>query len=242
MGEIVYVPVGRLAEGVTAPFALVRGPVLAAQNRTLTVDLPFGIGAVHIASSAVHRDVGVCVIRIGDLETEDTLLNPIAKSVLQYLRLLVPDDQVKYVALRTTDELYSVYESVAPSFTHIVLVGHGADGNLLFSCGQREAGSQLGSSLSALHDQPRMFMSLCCNTGRADFAKVFSQSPCCGALVAPFGALHGAVASQFLQTFFGYHFLEGRTFRVAFKNARRNVPGGATFRIWQNGDFEGRPA
>jgi hypothetical protein len=87
-----------------------------------------------------------------------------------------------------------------------------------------------------------MFMSLCCNTGRADFAKVFSQSPCCGALVAPFGALHGAVASQFLQTFFGYHFLEGRTFRVAFKNARRNVPGGATFRIWQNGDFEGRPA
>lgn len=242
VGEQVYVPVARIDAKPNTPFALVRGPVQAVMGRSVVVSLPYGIGQVTVASSLIHKDVGVCVLRIGDMETEDSLLNPIAKSVLQYLRLLVPDDQVTYVALRTREELYALYAALAPSFTHFVIVGHGADGDLILSCGQRESGTDLAANFFSRCAQPRKFISLCCNTGRAEFAKSFSQSACCEALVAPFGTLHGAVATQFLQTFFGYHFLEGRTFRTAFKNARIHVSGGATFRIWTDGEFEGRPA
>lgn len=239
VGHEVYVPVERVAEGSRAPFAMVRGPVEAVAKRTLTVALPFGIGSVPVASSAVHLEVGVCVIRVGDMDTEDTLLDPVAKSVVQYLRLLVPDDQLKYVALRTTAELYQVYRNVAPAFTHIVFVGHGDGARLVFSCGQKVLGTDLAASLHGVYPKKRKFLSLCCDTGKHAFAKGFSESPCCESIIAPYGKLHGAVASQFLQTLFGYHFLEGRTLKVAFKRTRSTVPGGAAFRIWQNGKFEG---
>ncbi len=167
VGEQVYVPVARIDAEPNTPFALVRGSVVETLDRSVVVDLPYGIGQVTVASSLIHKDVGVCVLRIGDMETEDTLLNPIAKSVLQYLRLLVPDDQVNYIPLRTTQELYALYELLAPSFTHFVIIGHGADGNLIFSCGQRESGADIAANFLARYPQPRKFISLCCHTGKS---------------------------------------------------------------------------
>lgn len=240
VGDEVYVPVERIKCGESVPFALVKGTVTSRQNRTVRVDLPYGIGEVKVASSALHKDVGVCVIRVGDMKTEHTLLDPIGKSVLHFLRLLVPDDQLKYVALRTPEELYAVYEETAPSFTHYVFIGHGSTGELIFSCERREGSEDLSQSLEQKYGSQRVFISLCCHTGEAKFGKSFSKNGCCQALIAPFGPLHGAVASQFLQTFFGYHFLEGKSLKIAFKRARENVPGGAVFRLWKNGVFEGR--
>jgi hypothetical protein len=239
-GDYVYVPVARVAKEANAPFAMARGIVVGQSNRTLTVDLPAGIGRVEIASSAVHSAVGVCIIRIGDFETEETLLDPIGKSVLQYFRLLIPDDQLRYLTIRTKEELYAIYSEVAATHSHIVLAGHGSNGALHFCNGQSETGDELARNLGEQFAEPRLFVCLCCHAGGAKFAKSFSRGSCCNALIAPFGALHGAVSSQFVQTLFCHHFLEGKTFKVAFKKARKSVPGGTTFRIWQNGKFEGR--
>lgn len=222
------------------PHALVKGAVTAVNNRTLTVDLPYGIGSVDIASSAVHLDVGICLIRIGDFDTEATLLDPLAKSILQYLRLLIPDDQIRQFSVRTKEEFLQIYEREAPGHSHFVIVGHGTADSLLFAMGGRAKAQDLADELAEHCTVPSTFINLCCETGKAGFGKKFSESDICKELIAPLGSLHGAVASQFLQTLFGYHFLEGRTLKVAFKNSREQVPGGAAFRLWRDGKFEGK--
>lgn len=236
----IYVPVERISSASQVPHALVKGKVIAIDKRTLTVDLPYGIGTVNVASSAVHVDVAVCLIRIGDFDTEATLLDPLAKSILQYLRLLIPDDQLKQFSVRTKEEFFQVYSRTAPSHSHFVIVGHGTEDSLLFAMKDKVKGEDLARQLELRCSDARTFINLCCETGKAGFSKKFSQSPICRVLISPLGSLHGAVASQFLQTLFGYHFLEGRTLKVAFNKAREQVPGGAAFRIWRNGGFEGK--
>ena len=71
-------------------------------------------------------------------------------------------------------------------------------------------GGNVNSDDLALHttvQPPRQwsFLSLCCQTGYAEFAKRFSAAPCCREIIAPFHSVHGAVASQFAQSFFAYH-------------------------------------
>jgi hypothetical protein len=89
IGDTVYVPRERLQTTIQTPYSLIRGQVTALpKNRTVTVDCHNGIGPQNIASSAAHKDVGVCVIRVGDYQTETTLLNPLTKSLVHFLRLL----------------------------------------------------------------------------------------------------------------------------------------------------------
>lgn len=240
IGTQVYVPVERIAPKSEVPHALLRGGVTAVNNRTLTVDLPYGIGSVNIASSAVHLDVGICLIRVGDFDTEATLLDPLAKSVLQYLRLLIPDDQLRQFSVRTKEEFLQIYEREAPGHSHFVIVGHGTSDSLLFAMGGRAKAQNFADELSERCTTPSTFINLCCETGKAGFGKKFSESDICKELIAPLGSLHGAVASQFLQTLLGYHFLEGRTLKVAFNKSREQVPGGAAFRLWRDGKFEGK--
>jgi hypothetical protein len=82
---------------------------------------------------------------------------------------------------------------------------------------------------------PRTFISLCCATGRADFARAFSRSGVCAELIAPYGEAHGAIAATFTHAYFTHHFLQGRTQKRAFNLTRRGISGGAIFRFWQDG-------
>ncbi|PND54337.1 hypothetical protein CRM90_28405 [Mycobacterium sp. ENV421] len=50
-------------------------------------------------------NLGFVLVRIGDFLTEATLLDPLAKSVLQYLRLMLPDDLITFLKVRTLNEL-----------------------------------------------------------------------------------------------------------------------------------------
>jgi hypothetical protein len=43
------------------------------------------------------------------------------------------------------------------------------------------------------------------------------------------------VASQFTQSYFAYHFLEGESPKVAFRHARDSTPGAVGFRLWRQG-------
>jgi hypothetical protein len=60
-------------------------------GRSIIVDDGRG-DTVKISTRTAHsRSLGFLVLRVGDLITEATLLDPLAKSVLQYLRLLISD-------------------------------------------------------------------------------------------------------------------------------------------------------
>ena len=89
--------------------------------------------------------------------------------------------------------------------------------------------------LSSAGASPKTIISLCCETGRNPFASEFSALPFCDALIAPFHAVHGAVASQFFQSFLGLHLLKAESTTVAFKHANAAIPGRENFRLWRNG-------
>lgn len=241
VGNAVYVPCAAFPELADRDTALYRTEVVAVQNRSVRVRLPSGAHSELIGSSRVHRDVGVLVIEVGDFTTEAALLDPLAKSVLQFLRLLIPDDQVRSVKVRSRSELRKFWEMNQGAYSHVVLIGHGGKDLLGFAVDGDVSVADVIQSFEILNAQPKTFVSLACKTGYVSFGGKFSRSVICKEFIAPFHSVHGAIASQFCQTFFTSHFLEGKSAKVAFNHARINVPGGVSFRLWSNGNMQLEP-
>jgi hypothetical protein len=237
VGDQVLVPAARLAQPDQAPYALVARRVTALRDRSVQVDDGAG-GSVVIASRLVHpSSLGFSIIRIGDLTSEPTLLDPLAKSVLQFLRLLVPDNDLRSVSLRTLAELDAHWLSYHGSTSHVILIAHGCATSVTFVGDGAVSGGDLAERLRALAPQsrPKTFISLACATGRVDFARPFSQNAICRDLLAPFQSVHGAAASQYCQTLLTEHLLGGREIPYAHARAVKGVASGGRFRRWRDG-------
>jgi hypothetical protein len=240
VNDTAYVPVQRVTDQNPAPYSIIKGTVMEVpeNSKSIKIDLPYGLGVKTVAASAAHKDVGILILRIGDFQTERTLLDPLATSIHEYCRLLVPDDQLKSIDLRTWDEMQWVIQQHHAAYSHWILVGHGGPGTLLFANGHALPAADLRAHMEQEAVEGKFVVSLCCHTGDRHFAKILSESNSCRAIVAPIGAIHGASACQFTQSFFGYHFLEGKTLTVAFKQTRKRTPGAAVLRLWMGGKLE----
>ena len=159
-----------------------------------------------------------------------------------YLRLLVGDDYFRSAYLRTLAEFTQFWRMNRPGTTHLVLVGHGRRDAIRFlgedapAFANWMAGANFAELLGAHEPGPKInVLSLCCETGYADFSKVVSQGAAIRTCAGPMRDLHGAVASQFAQTVFAEHLLEGRTWPTSFRLARGAAPGIGNFRLWRDG-------
>ena len=238
-GDHVLVPAGRLAEPDQQPYALMPRKVLAQSGRSVRVDDGAG-GTVEIASRLVHpSSLGFLVLRIGDFGTEVALLDPLAKSVLHFLRLLIPDSDLRAIELRTLARLDVHWAAHYGATSHVILIGHGSSSNIRFVGDGPVSGTDLALRLHvhAPNSQPKTFISLACLTGRAAFAKGFSLSPICRDLIAPFRSVHGAAASQFCQTLLTDHLLGGVEIPYAYAHSAGAVVEGGRFRRWRDGSM-----
>jgi hypothetical protein len=78
-------------------------------------------------------------------------------------------------------------------------------------------------------------INLACQAGKALLGKPLSMLKVCDSYIGAFHSVHGAIASQFLQSFLIHHLLQGETTTVAFRHARARVSGGTSFRLWRDG-------
>jgi hypothetical protein len=219
----------------TQPFALMERKVEAVVARSIVVDDGSG-GTVKVSTRTAHsRSLGFLVLRVGDLSTEATLLDPLAKSVLQYLRLLISDSEVRMLHVRTEAEVRAFMIADGAVFSHVILIGHGTPASLL-AMGAKLSGAEVGSMLDA--GDPKVVISLACSTGMTAFARELSKSKSVRELVAPFREAHGAAASLFLQTLLHKHLLMGHEFRTAFRLANDGLEG-THFRHWRGGVLQG---
>ena len=237
VGDRVYVPCMLVPQLIDQGTALYRTKVASRAGNSACVELPGGATSQPIGVSRLHSDVGILIINIGDFLSETSLLDPLSKSVLQFCRLLVPDDQVASVKVRSVAELRAYWLKNHRAYTHIVLIGHGDKDGLGFGVDGDVDMDGLESLFKYRGAKPKSFISLCCKTGYADFGKTFSSFAVCKTFAAPFNSVHGATASQFCQTMLTWSLLEGRTTTVAFKSARSSVPGAVSFRLWKNGEL-----
>lgn len=238
VGDTVYVPTSVLNGAVSRDQSFYRATVVAAQDRSVTVNLPDGTVSAPIATSRIHKTLGIAVVAIGDFQTEEALLTPLSKSVLQFCRLLVDDSSVVLVRIRAIGELGEWWDKNHLAYSHVVFIGHGASDGIVFGVGGLRKAISFERRV-AIHGGPkRVFISLCCETGRKPFASEFSSLQICSNWIAPFQSVHGAVASQFCQTFLTWHILQGKSVRIAFNKAAQSVPGNESFRLWRSGNLE----
>ncbi|QEA28988.1 hypothetical protein FGL91_10715 [Microbacterium sp. CBA3102] len=239
-GDIVFVPARVLPNPDREPFALKDVTVTGQVKRKIQIDRQDGHGNdIIVASRLVHGpNLGITVLEIGDLSTEDHTLDPLAKSVLHYLRLLVRPENIRLLKIRTVSELQHLWSKYEPATSHVVFIGHGSEDSIRFlDRSDPVTGSELAKLMldAAPSTDAKLFLSLSCLTGRAPFAKPFSKSPVCRDYIAPFQSVHSAAASLYSQSFFAHHLLSGEEVRPAHAKARSAVGAGVSFRRWRNG-------
>jgi hypothetical protein len=238
VGQKVWIPASRIGVGGIVPSALVERTVLQKSKRSITVDTINGKSET-ISTKLVHAHAGIAIIRIGDLASEATLLDPLAKSVLQFCRLLMPDDFVRLYSVRTEQEIDAIWNRDSNGYRHVILVGHGGEAGIkLFAKDDWLSHDRLREILFECSSIPKIVISLCCSTGKTAFAKRFSSHEMCEAFIAPFRSVHGADASRFTQEFLAYALLDGATTITAFKKAEKSIGPGRDFCFWQNGHTE----
>ena len=225
IGDTVYVPISQIKK-YTGPTSssLVRGEIVSVATATVTVKI-YGKCYESVSKKHCHRDICVLLLTIGDFKTEGDLLDPLRKSALSYFRLLLSDNQIMTVKIRTLEELRIYWEKNNSAITHVVIIGHGDRGGILFADKSQNSNykiidaNEFMSQFESNNIAPKTFINLSCYSGVKKFGSPASSFDFCESLICPYSVVHGAIASQFLQTFFAFHLLEGNSVSVAFKNA-----------------------
>ena len=223
IGSEVWVPTSRLTQAESNPrfgypFALKCVEVRDVEDQSVIVD--GRDGPVKIAFRLAHPDpFGLLLIKIGDFTTEQTLLDPLAKSVLQFLRLLVSDDCLRYISVRSEDEIREFMAVQGNAFSLCVIVAHGKnDGSGIILPGDKSLPVKhletcFAPSISSV-------VSLACHTGKVAFGSVISAGDSSRDFVGPLSSIHAVSASLFAQSLMNRHLLEGREFSAAVRAAR----------------------
>lgn len=238
VGETVYIPKKRLGIASDEGSALKDCTVVAVEDRSISVDVNDGDGnALRVAASAAHRNINVLVLRLGDFVTEASFLDPLTKSILQYLRVLLTDGFVTRIEVRSLEELRLFWRNNHGTYSHVVLVGHGEPDGFTFAVNDLVRSEDFVAAFDVPGAAPKVFLSLACQTGKGRMAKLFSANRICAGYLGPYESVHGADASLFVQTFLNKHFLDGVTLRVATKQTY-DALSRCVFRLWQNGRLE----
>lgn len=232
VGDRIFVPASML-DVDDLPSSFVEANVEEVGGRSVRISFR---GEDHwIASSRCQRNIGLLIICIGDLETEPTLLDPLSKSVTQFCRLLASDDYVRFYKIRSVAELTAIWAREHAAYSHVVLIGHGNGTGVKFAADGWQTVAQLEPVLDIAGASAKYFINLACQAGQAPIGRPFSSLGVCQAYIGAFHSVHGAIASQFLQSFLIHHLLQGETSKVAFRHARSRVSGGTSFRLWRYG-------
>ncbi|MCS5523973.1 hypothetical protein NY551_14620 [Curtobacterium flaccumfaciens pv. oortii] len=239
-GDRVFFPSRLLPSPDQQPHALTEAKVTATLERSIRVDRQNEDGEdLTVATRLVHgENLGITIFEIGDLETETSTLDPLTKSVLQYLRLLSEDGLLRKFKIRTTSELSRIWATYEVATSHVILIGHGSSDSIHFVDEEDPVtGKQFARLLekAAKTTKPKTFISLSCQTGRHSFASAFSKSDVCRDYMAPFQSVHSAAASLYAQSFFSHHLLSGEGITASHRKARQAVGDGVSFRRWRDG-------
>lgn len=234
-GDMVYLPRNRIGLKQDGMSSFYRSRVVQVDRCKITVSMPDGAESDWVATSFAKARIKAAVITFGDFGSEPYTFDPLAKNILHHLRLVLGPDEAVGVKVRSVKELEIFWKKEQPEISHAIFVGHGDGKNVLFGVDSWVSGSDLAATLKVRGAPKKHFLSLCCESGKAGFAKPFSEAAICEDLVAPFHTVHAAIASQFYATYISSQYLGGTTSKVAYNTASGAVVDGTRFRFWDDG-------
>ncbi|KIE86988.1 hypothetical protein SD67_00025 [Acinetobacter pittii] len=234
INDTVHIPAISVGLDSQYPFAMVSGKVLSKTNSKVNVQIDLNGGfCKDISLSLARKKLGILIIQIGDMETEETLLNPLRKSILQFTRLLLSDDYIRCISIRTLEEFKFFWEKEQALMSHIVLIGHGSANSIRFGGNDIKVKEIKKIMSGTTVGEAKQIISLCCKTGGAWFGKVISGQVFSEIFIGPSGSVHAANASQFYQSYMTYNLLSGYNTEVAYDYARVSNPGVSEFNLWR---------
>lgn len=235
LGQSVHIPSSKLGLSDDYPFSMVSTTVREVSGRSVKVDLRDGNLSEDIPLSLVRKKLGLLILEIGDYKTEETLLTPLKKSILQFTRLLLSDDYIKNYTIRTTEEFKHIWGTVHSVTSHLILVGHGDANSILFGEKTAVRASEFIDLLKTEQNvgEAKQVISLCCKTGSKTFGGAVSGDPNVESFIGPTSSVHGANASQFCQSYLAYLFLLGYKSSTAYEYAKASNPGASDFSFWR---------
>lgn len=239
VNDRVYIPISIDERLSRYPYALYETTVIEknADGRSVKVNLPNAEVSDWIGTSKVRRNSGILIFNIGDFETETGLLDPLSKSILQFCRLLLNDQFVRIIKIRSIDELEWFWNKENQAYRYVILIGHGRKDALKFAVNDWVGTEDIFALLDDKTSTEKIFVSLCCESGYRDFAGKLSRLDYCEHFIAPLHELNGAVASQYCQSFLNQHLLHGHTVPVAHDKAVESLFNSNLFRVWRKGEL-----
>lgn len=237
-GDRVYVPRSRIGLEQDGFSSFHYTSVVDKGHSKIKVDLPGGATSNWISISFAKKKIKTLVVAMGDYKSELLLIDPLYKTILHHLRLLLSDDEALGIKVRSLSELMKFWKEEQAEVSHVVFIGHGRGDAVYFGVDEWVSAIDLGDALRVWGAPKKHFLSLCCQTGQANFSKSFSKTTICEDIAAPFHSVHGAIASQFAQTYFLSMYLGGRTSKVAFNHAEQAIVDSTSFRFWDNGKLK----
>jgi hypothetical protein len=208
---------------------------------------------VPVSSRRMRRYAKILIFRIGDWETEQLMLNPLAESLKAQLSLLVPPNEIDVEYIRTLDELadaLSVHGGGAKPLAarqsspwgYAIFVGHGRTAtNPGIRFGRRwHSPTSVAGAIKNLGPGGRsfsdaVFVSLCCETGEPGFADTFSDA-LNTTFVGPGAIVHSFEAAGLVHRLFYELFLSGATFAQALRRTHTATADYKThLRCWLDG-------
>jgi hypothetical protein len=212
---------------------------------------------IEVSSRRFRRYTKILIVRIGDWETEQLTLNPLADSLKAQLSLLLPPGFVDVEYIRTLDELKGALklhgggkstEGKTP-WGYAVLVGHGRSGG---NAGMNFGGTwctplAIAGAIGGLGPGRKSFseakiISVCCHTGDPSFAETISDT-LNSTFVGPSESVHSYEAAAFVLRLFYEHFLQGRLWSDAFRETcQASATFSTRFRCWRDGSETHVPA
>ena len=214
---------------------MVSGDVQQINNGKVVITLPNGEQSPPIYINLARKKLGFLIVQIGDFQTEETLLVPLRKSILQFTRLLLTDDYIKCVSIRSIEEFTFYWAQEHALTSHLILIGHGRADAILFgnNCWVSAVDFRSSLNVDGAIGEAKQVVSLCCKTGGGNFGKIISSSQICEIFLGPSGSIHASSASLFYQSYLAYHLLSGYSTSRAYDYARIATPGVAEFNLWR---------
>jgi hypothetical protein len=237
-GDRVYIPRSKIGLDQDGFSSFYFTTVIDRGRGKIRVDLPGGFASEWISVSFAKKKIKALVIAMGDYKSELLLIDPLYKTTLHHLRLLLSEEEAIGLRVRSLAELVKFWKEEQSEISHVVFIGHGKEDAVYFGVDEWVSAKELGEALRVWGAPKKHFLFLCCRTGQANFSKVFSKTAICEDIAAPFHSVHGAIASQFAQTYFLSMYLGGKTSKVAFNSAKQAVVDGTSFRFWDNGTLK----
>ena len=102
VGDSALVPAKLI--GLSDGPALLARKVEGLKDRSILVSHARG-ETVTISSKLAHKNVSLCLIRIGDVSTERSALDPVIRGLKYHLRLILSEEMIRVWYVRTAAEL-----------------------------------------------------------------------------------------------------------------------------------------